>query len=293
MNKLSPLFFLLAACGPALAENTAGLMMPDGSRDMYVGIGVATRTAVAAGEDRPVSLRPLLQVQWSNGIFVSATGVAGMHLSETAGVEYGPLLVDSNSRDPGESRRLRGTHPVKGSPDVGGFYNYYLGDNARILSSAVYDTSAHGFKGQLGMQKSWSSLAPHHTVSLSAGVSLASDPVARELYEVSTASGGVRDYRPSGGDGDERGRQLELGVEQQVADQQLRDGHAPGHDACRKSHRRAPQLHHLVQRTGVPVLSAICSGSSCSALPCCHRSPARRRSRTDRLPHGVPADDLV
>jgi outer membrane scaffolding protein for murein synthesis (MipA/OmpV family) len=199
MNKLSPIFFLLAACGPALAENTAGLMMPDGSRDMYVGMGIATRTAVAAGEDRPVSLRPLLQVQWSNGIFVSATGVVGMHLSETAGVEYGPLLVDSNSRDPGEGRRLRGTHPVKGSPDAGGFYNYYLGDNARILSSVVYDSSAHGFKGQLGAQKSWSSLAPHHTVSLSAGVSLASDPVARELYEVSTATGGVRDYRPSGG----------------------------------------------------------------------------------------------
>jgi outer membrane scaffolding protein for murein synthesis (MipA/OmpV family) len=198
MNKPSPLFLLLAACAPALAENTAGLMMPDGSKDMYVGLAAATRTPVA-GEERQVVLRPLLQVQWSNGIFASASGVVGMHLSDTAGVEYGPLLVASNARDPADSRRLRGTRHIDGTADVGGFYNYYLGADARVTSSVVYDTSAHGFKGQVGVQRSWSSLAPHHTVSLSAGVSLASDPVARELYEVSASGGGMRDYRPGGG----------------------------------------------------------------------------------------------
>lgn len=48
MNKFAPRFFpcfsplllLLAACAPALAEeastSTSALMMPDGSRDMYV-----------------------------------------------------------------------------------------------------------------------------------------------------------------------------------------------------------------------------------------------------------------
>ncbi|WP_332854420.1 MipA/OmpV family protein [Duganella sp. S19_KUP01_CR8] len=199
MSKLSPLILLLAACGPALAENTTELMMPDGSKDMYAGLAFTTRTAAAEGDSRPMTLRPLFQVQWSNGIFASANGVLGMHLSETAGVEYGPLIFASDSRNPGESRRLRGTHPIRGSLDVGGFYNYYLGYEARVTSNLMYDTSARGFRGYVGVQKTLPSPAPHHTVTMSAGVSLASDPVMRELYEVSTATGGVRDYRPSAG----------------------------------------------------------------------------------------------
>lgn len=199
MSKLSPLFFLLAACGPALAENTAELMMPDGSKDMYVGVAFATRTAAEDGGTRPVTLRPLFQVQWSNGIFASANGVVGMHLSETAGVEYGPLIFASDSRIPGDNLRLRGTHPIRGTLDVGGFYNYYLGYGARVTSNLMYDTSAHGFRGQVGVQKTLPSPAPHHTVTLSTSVSLASDPVMRELYEVSTATGGARNYRPSAG----------------------------------------------------------------------------------------------
>lgn len=199
MSRLYPLILLLATCVPALAENTAGLMMPDGSHDMYLGMAVASSTDAAQGEHRSVALRPLLQIQWSNGIFMSGGGVVGMHWSDTAGVEYGPLLAASNSRDPGDSRHLRGTRAVKGSPDVGGFYNYYLGDDARLVSSVAYDTSARGLRGYAGVQKTWASLAPHHTLTLSAGVTLASDPVVRELYEVSTSRGGTRDYRPSGG----------------------------------------------------------------------------------------------
>ena len=199
MSKLSPLLLLLAACGPALAENTTELMMPDGSKDMYAGLALTTRTAAAEGESRAVILRPLFQVQWSNGIFVSASGVVGMQLSETAGVEYGPLILGSNSRNPGDSWRLRGTHPVSGSADVGAFYNYYLGYQTRVKTNLMYDTSAHGFRGQVGLQKTLPELAPHHTVTLSAGVALVSDPVMRELYEVTTAAGGVRNYHPSGG----------------------------------------------------------------------------------------------
>ena len=211
MNKFAPRFFpcfsplllLLAACGPALAEEastgTSALMMPDGSRDMYVGAALTGSSAADDGASRGAVLRPLLQVQWSNGLFVSAIGVAGMHLSATPGVEYGPLLAASNARAPADSRRLRGTRRIKGSPDVGGFYGYYLGDQARVTTNLMYDSSAHGWRGQLGLQKTLPSLAAHHTVTLSAGVSLASGAVMDELYAVSAAAGGARDYRPAGG----------------------------------------------------------------------------------------------
>jgi outer membrane scaffolding protein for murein synthesis (MipA/OmpV family) len=202
MNKpsLFLLPLLLAVAGTAAAaDNTATLMMPDGSSDMYVGAAIATRTAAGDGERRATALRPLFQIQWSNGIFASATGVVGMHLSGTPGVEYGPLLLDSNARNPRDSRRFAGTHEIDGTPDAGGFYNYFLGTNTHLLVNAVYDSSAHGLRGQFGVQKRLSSLAPHHTVSVSASVALASSPVMREWYEVSAAAGGKRDYRPSGG----------------------------------------------------------------------------------------------
>ncbi|PLY42005.1 hypothetical protein CSZ94_12760 [Janthinobacterium sp. ROICE36] len=206
MNKFaprfSPLLLLLAAGVPALAEAASGtstLMMPDGSRDMYVGAAVTGSSATDDGAPRTAVLRPLLQVQWSNGVFVSASGVAGMHLSATPGVEYGPLLAASNARDPEDGWRLRGTRRIKGSPDVGGFYGYYLGDAARVTSNLMYDTSAHGWRAQLAVQKTLPSLAAHHTAILSAGVSLASGAVMDERYAVSFTAGGARDYRPAGG----------------------------------------------------------------------------------------------
>ncbi|MGK5038439.1 MipA/OmpV family protein [Janthinobacterium sp. LB3P118] len=194
MNKLSPMLAILSlAALPAWADDGAVGMMPDGSTDMYVGLAVATRLSAGDDHESAMSLRPLLQVQGSNGIFVSGTGLVGMHLSQTPGVEYGPLLADSNGRDPGDRPRLVNTHPIRGSWDVGGFYNYYLGWQTRMLTSITYDTSAHGLVAGVGLQKTLVSVAPHHTISFSVGARLGSGAVMRERYEVIGA------YRPSGG----------------------------------------------------------------------------------------------
>lgn len=199
-SRISSPFLRMALLPSLLLAGGAGAqMMPDGSKDMYVGAAVTGSSATDDGAPRAAVLRPLLQVQWSNGVFVSASGVAGMHLSATPGVEYGPLLAASNARDPEDGWRLRGTRRIKGSPDVGGFYGYYLGDAARVTSNLVYDTSARGWRGQLGLQKTLPSPAAHHTVTLSAGVALASGAVMEERYAVSFAAGGARDYRPAGG----------------------------------------------------------------------------------------------
>lgn len=199
MNKRLPFILMLALCGAAsAADEGATPMMPDGSRDMYAGLALAGRSA-SAGEERPSALRLLFQARWSNGVFVSASGVAGIDLADAAGVEYGPLLALSNARSPHDSRRLRGTQPISGATDGGGFFNLYLGNDLRLRTSMEYDTSAAGMRAELGIQKSWSALAPHHTLSLSAGVALADGAVMRERYAVRRDLGGARDYRPSAG----------------------------------------------------------------------------------------------
>ncbi len=84
---------LLALAGShAAAQTPAANLMPDGSRDMYVGLGVVGQPRYEGAAERRVRALPLLQVQFSNGVFLSGM-TAGMHLSSSPSVEFGPLLA--------------------------------------------------------------------------------------------------------------------------------------------------------------------------------------------------------
>src|SRR5206468_8453186 len=97
MNKL--LFLLLAVgCASSRAETPAANPMPDGSRDMYAGLGVQSAPRYDGTGSRKVSALPVLQVEWSSGILVSGMS-AGMHLSSNPTLEYGPLLPVLPRRD--------------------------------------------------------------------------------------------------------------------------------------------------------------------------------------------------
>lgn len=212
LNKLLPPYLppnllpypALLACllaGGAAHADSGTMMMPDGSKEMYVGLAVAARTGVTPGVNKGTELALSGQVLWSNGVFLSANGVLGMQLSGRPGIEYGPLLQMSNARHPGDSANLAGTHDIAGTMDGGGFYNYYLGDDLLLRSSLVYNTSAGGAMGNVGLQKAFIDVAPHHTLSLSLSINLAGGQVMRELYEVrpDAAAPDRSAYRPSAG----------------------------------------------------------------------------------------------
>lgn len=87
--------FALALAGAvpaAWAQTPASNPMPDGSRDMYVGLGVVSAARYQGSGEQRLSALPLLQVEWSNGVFASGMS-AGMHLSSNPVLEYGPLLA--------------------------------------------------------------------------------------------------------------------------------------------------------------------------------------------------------
>ncbi|MDQ1919446.1 MipA/OmpV family protein [Massilia pseudoviolaceinigra] len=84
---------VLAGVWPAAwAQTPATNPMPDGSRDMYVGLGAVSAPRYQGAAERRVSALPLLQVEWSNGVFISGMS-AGMHLSTNPVFEYGPLIA--------------------------------------------------------------------------------------------------------------------------------------------------------------------------------------------------------
>jgi outer membrane scaffolding protein for murein synthesis (MipA/OmpV family) len=197
MTKLFALA-LGTACCAAVAQTPATNPMPDGSRDMYVGLGVVSKPRYEGAAESERSALPLLQVQLSNGLFVSGMR-AGIHLGRSPQVEFGPLLELQPRRDAeGEgaevgglsgtrfsivalppaafsANRLAGMPVIHSRVQGGGFLNYYLTPEWRFTSSLLVGAGndRKGTKLELGVQRLALELGAHHRVAFDAGVTLA------------------------------------------------------------------------------------------------------------------------
>jgi len=228
MKKLFAL--VLAVSGSAASAQTPTTNpMPDGSRDMYVGLGAVSAPRYEGADSRKVSALPLLQVQWSHGLFISGMN-AGMHLSEGPTVEYGPLLSLHASRDEsgaggqvdgfertalvpglvpellshGDGNPLAGMDEIGPRLQVGGFFNYYVAPQWRLTSSLVYGAGIErdGVQLQLGAQRLAAQIAPHHTLSFHAGVTVVNRAYNQSYFGVSPAQARISGnavYAPDSG----------------------------------------------------------------------------------------------
>lgn len=256
--------FVLAmalACGAAHAQTPAINPMPDGSRDMYVGLGAQNAPRYEGAQDRRTTALPMLQVQWSNGIFISGMSM-GMHLASSPGVEYGPLLALAPGRDPSGTKLFRlgavgdnagnpggpstwlppggpvdelpvkpappadgrqgiasadgitpdntinlldGVHNIKRRVLYGGFYNVYLAPQLRVTTNALYGAGndRNGLRVHVALQHLQENIAPHHTLALSAGVTLVNRAYNRAYFGVTAGEADILginpQYDPDGG----------------------------------------------------------------------------------------------
>ena len=215
---------LALAAAPALApaQTPSARMMPDGSKDMYVGLGIASAPRYKGADDRDTNPAALVQVQWSNGIFLSGLSL-GMHLSDAPTVEFGPLLAIEPGRDASGRQKLTGVGgleppllaglvetptgqtlrftDIRSTLGAGGFFNYYFDESLRLTSNVLYGAGENhnGLLLNLGVQKSLAVTA-HHRVSMSAGMTWANRRYTREFFGVDpAASGGTISYAPSSG----------------------------------------------------------------------------------------------
>ena len=227
MKKLFAL--VLAVSGSAASAQTPTTNpMPDGSRDMYAGLGVVSAARYEGADSRKVKALPVLQVQWSNGVFISGMS-AGMHLSSSPLVEYGPLLAIHPRRSesgtgggvgdlegfstllPSTVREMQmsdnplaGMEEIKTRPEAGAFFNVYLSPQWRLTSSVLAGAGndRNGVRGEIGIQRLAVQLAPHHTVSVSAGVGFANRAYQQSYFGVTDAqslASGNPAFRPDGG----------------------------------------------------------------------------------------------
>jgi outer membrane scaffolding protein for murein synthesis (MipA/OmpV family) len=195
-----------AACAQMPATNT----MPDGSRDMYAGLGAVSKPRYEGAGERETAFLPVLQVQWSNGLFVSGMR-AGIHLSRSPQLEFGPLLELQPRRDaegadagiggtdllrlsmvaaplaaPG-ANRLAGMPAIHSRVQGGGFLNYYLTPDWRLTSSLLYGAgnARNGMKLELGVQRLAIELGGHHRLALDAGLGFANRRYSQAFFGVS------------------------------------------------------------------------------------------------------------
>lgn len=210
MNKF--LALALAAVSSGVSAQTPAMNpMPDGSRDMYVGLGIAsTPRYEGAGQSERRAL-PVLQVQWSNGVFISGMS-AGMHLGAGPRLEYGPVVELQRRRDESGSgggfddigverysvvslpraatggNRLAGMEPVSTRLLGGAFLNYYPAPEWRLTGSLLYGAGndRNGARLDLGVQRLAMALGAHHRVSVSAGLSLVNGAYNDAFFGVGT-----------------------------------------------------------------------------------------------------------
>jgi len=225
MNKFSALA-LAVLSSSAAAQTPATNPMPDGSRDMYVGLGLASTARYEGAEHSERKALPVLQVQWSNGAFVSGMS-AGIHLSRDPQVEYGPLVELQPRRDESgmgggidgiearysivaltladlEHNRLTGMAPVSTRLLGGGFVNYYLTPDWRLTGSLLggAGNERDGVRLDLGLQRLALRIGAHHRVSVAAGLSFVNAGYNMAFFGVGrddSLRSGNPVYRPGGG----------------------------------------------------------------------------------------------
>lgn len=194
---------LASACGAVLAQSPAANPMPDGSRDMYAGVGIVSAPDYPGASERRLRAQPLIQVQWSNGIFLSGMS-AGMHLSSRPSIEFGPLLAIQSGRNeggmrneagevfsgqgianpdrqlghgiliPGEPEGLKGMTEVKARLQGGAFFHYYLTPTVRLTNSVLYGAGNErdGLIWNASVQRIAPAIAGRHRFSWSAGMNV-------------------------------------------------------------------------------------------------------------------------
>ncbi|QGZ40279.1 outer membrane scaffolding protein for murein synthesis (MipA/OmpV family) [Pseudoduganella flava] len=248
---------LAGMCGAAHAQTPSTNPMPDGSRDMYVGLGAQYTARYEGARERRTTALPMLQIEWSNGVFVSGLS-AGMHLSSSPRVEYGPMIALNAGRDASGTRMYRlgsvseasgdpggpatwlpppvDTGPVDigepkddgGSPPdapvnrldgmtnieprlvYGGFANFYLTPKLRLTTTTLYGAGndRRGLRMYVALQHIAQEIAPHHTLSLAAGVTVVNRAYNMAYFGVTREEADFHrinpEYAPDGGIADVR-----------------------------------------------------------------------------------------
>jgi outer membrane protein len=183
--KILTLTLLLAVCGPGLAQTD--MYMPAGTNEVNVGAALVSDSSAEGDTRRRTFIAPHLSVQFSNGFFISPSGV-GMQLSSKPSVRYGPLLTYAVGR-----RADAKDDKLKLRLQAGAFLRYRVIRGLDVYSSALYGggDDHQGLRVNAGASYG-TPLASHHAASIGATMSWANQDYMESYF-------GTAAYRPNAG----------------------------------------------------------------------------------------------
>lgn len=170
---------LLASFVPALAQSTS-MLMPEGSKDLYMGVVVADVARNEGGSARRLVALPTASGLWSNGVFAQL-GAVGWDLTEDPTVDYGPIVTYGARSKRSDDAAHRSSIAFQG----GAFYGFMFTREIHFGSRLLYGGGADGggLQLRLGSDISWR-LGAHDALTLSPGLTLANGDFMRTTYGV-------------------------------------------------------------------------------------------------------------
>ena len=169
----------LMLCADASAQSTM-MMMPEGSKDLYLGVVVADVAASEGGSARRLVAVPTASGLWSNGIF-ARLGAVGWDITDDPTMDYGPLVTYGI-----RSKRSDATHESSLDIEGGAFWSFMFTREIHLGSRLLYGGGAdgRGLQLRLGADVAYR-LGAHDTLTLSPGLTLADGSFMRSTYGIS------------------------------------------------------------------------------------------------------------
>jgi MipA family protein len=213
---------ILLACllmgGSAWAQTPARNLMPDGSHDMYLGLGLISQARYEGAGGTQQHALGVVQVQTANGWFISGSQM-GWHLSEQPNREFGPLLALQQGRSVSARRfsvlgsgdltglasinstngnRLADLEEIPARLLAGGFYHQALSSNLRWKNSLLYGAGKSRTGLRFTPELQYVFTMPHASVAVVAGFEWGNQAYNQAFFGVPAGSV-LRAYRADAG----------------------------------------------------------------------------------------------
>lgn len=181
----------LAAVRPASAQSTS-MMMPEGSKDLYVGVVLVDVPSNEGSAARRLVAVPTASGLWSNGIF-ARLGAVGWDVTDDPTMDYGPIVTYGIRARRSDDTTHHGSLALQG----GGFWSFMFTREIQFGSRLLYGGAddGGGLQLRLGADVSYR-LGPHDSLTLSPGVTLADASFMRSTYGID-ATQASRDGLPA------------------------------------------------------------------------------------------------